>query len=583
MFQEKLKTVPHLPGSYQMYNQQGVIIYVGKAKDLKKRLTSYFNGRVKGKTLMLVNDIAYFEYIITSSELEAFILEINLIKKFNPKYNILLKDDKSYPYIEYRSNPYPQLAIVRYLKLTKQADRKLFGPYPNTYAAKRIVNLLNRLYPLKKCINTPNKVCLYYHIGECLGYCAKRIDQEQLKQMEKEIMAFLKDDERLIKQKIFEKININSENMNYEAALELKNELEYMEIVLSKQKVESFDLVNRDVINYYLDEANNYLTIEILFIREGKLLGHHAKVWRYNNDYQETLELYIANFYTKHEVPLEIIVPDNLNQELLASLLKAKVLHVQKGYKKKLLTLALVNAQEHYQSMEQELIKKENRLIKAHEELAKILNIAYLQRIELFDNSHLFGSFYVSGMVVFIDGEAYKTGYRKYKIAPDVNDDYHAMQEVIYRRYQKALMEQELLPQLIVVDGGVAQINAACEVLASLNINIMVIGLAKDDHHKTAQLLNSQGQRIDSLPNNVLQYLTRMQDEVHRYTINYHRQIRSKGSLSSALDIIPGLGPKRKKALLKKFVNLDNMRQASINDLAAVVPLNVAKIIKEKL
>lgn len=574
-FKEKLALIPHKPGSYQMKDKNGVIIYVGKAKDLHKRVSSYFNRVHTGKTAKMVSLIDDFQYIVASSELEAFIIEINLIKKFQPKYNIMLMDDKSYPYIEYISKPYPRLKVSRYLNIRKKDNKKLFGPYPNAYAARRIVNLLNRLYPLKKCEGSPKDVCLYYHIGECLGYCSKRVDNEKVMQMEQEILDFLHGKTSILQDKIMEKINFYSENLNFEMALELKKELEYIDIVLAKQKVELHDFVDRDVISYYVD--NGYLSIEILFIRNGKLLNHKNVIFPLNLDVLDEVEYFIAGFYMKNEVPKEILVPDDLNVENIKSVVKTNILAPLKGVKKDLVKMAYDNAKLNLHNKFEEIVKDEKRTTVANEELAKILGMDSIYRIDIFDNSNLFGTFAVSGMVVFIDGKPARNEYRKYKVSVDVNDDYNTMKEIIYRRYQRAMVEKTMLPDLIIVDGGENQIRAAMEVLELLHLTIRVVGLKKNGHHRTNDLLNTDLNVIElDRTSNVFHYLTRMQDEVHRFTINYHRTLRSKGSISSVLDEIEGIGAVRKKALIKKFGSVSKIKKASLEELEEILPEQVA-------
>lgn len=581
-FKEKLALIPHKPGSYQMKDKNGVIIYVGKAKDLHKRVSSYFNRVHTGKTAKMVSLIDDFQYIVASSELEAFIIEINLIKKFQPKYNIMLMDDKSYPYIEYISKPYPRLKVSRYLNIRKKDNKKLFGPYPNAYAARRIVNLLNRLYPLKKCEGSPKDVCLYYHIGECLGYCSKRVDNEKVMQMEQEILDFLRGKTSILQDKIMEKINFYSENLNFEMALELKKELDYIDIVLAKQKVELHDFVDRDVISYYVD--NGYLSIEILFIRNGKLLNHKNVIFPLNLDILDEVEYFIAGFYMKNEIPKEILVPDDLNVENIKSVVKTNVLAPQKGTKKDLVKMAYDNAKLNLHNKFEEIVKDEKRTIVANEELAKILRMDSIYRIDVFDNSNLFGTFAVSGMVVFIDGKPARNEYRKYKVSVDVNDDYNTMKEIIYRRYQRAMVEKTMMPDLIIVDGGENQIRAAMEVLELLHLKIKVVGLKKNDHHRTNDLLDTDLSVIElDRTSNVFHYLTRMQDEVHRFTINYHRTLRSKGSISSVLDEIEGIGAVRKKALIKKFGSVNKMKNASLEELEEILPEQVALNLHEFL
>lgn len=578
MIHEKLSLVPHLPGSYQMKDKDGVIIYVGKAKDLKNRLTSYFTGRVTGKTKKLVSEIVDFEYIVTSTELESFILELNLIKKYDPKYNILLRDDKSYPYIQYKKDPYPTLKVVRYLHVKRRNGKHLFGPFVNAYAARRMVNLINRLYPLKKCEGNQKDVCLYYHIHECLGYCVKNIDENIVDAMEKEILSILNGNDDILISKLLSLIEMHSENMNYEVALELKNELDNIKIVMEKQKVELHDFVNRDIINYYFE--NGFISIEIFFIRNGKLLGQKNSITPVSDDYIDDIETFIGQFYSKNEIPREIVTNSELNLDMLSELLNTKVITVTKGSKKKLLDLVLENARislnNNFETINREIMRTSG----ANEELEELLNMK-IHRIDSFDNSNLFGSFAVSGMVVYKNGQPSKNDYRKYKVSVDVNDDYHTMKEVTYRRYYRALMEDAELPDLILADGGITQVRAIKETLESLGLDkrIKVCGMVKNDKHRTNDLLDGDTEELISIDktSNVFHYLTRIQDEVHRYTINYHRTLRSKGSISSVLDNIEGIGEVRKKELIKRFGSVKRMSDASVDEIAEVVPLNVAE------
>ena len=586
MLKEKLKTIPHLPGSYQMRNVHNNIIYVGKAKDLFKRVNSYFKGNVTGKTAKMVSEVVDFTYITTTTEQEAFILELNLIKEYNPKYNILLKDDKSYPYIEYISKPYPKLKVARYLNIKKKDKKMLFGPYPNAYAARKIVSLINRLYPLKKCDGMPKKVCLYYHIGECLGYCEKNVNQEKLQIMENEILGFLKGDDKILINKIMEKINAFSENLNFEAAIELKKELQYIKVILDKQRVELHDYVNRDVISYYFDEG--IISVQILFIRNGKIIGGNNDKFYLISDVFDEVNSYILNFYTKHEIPKELLLMDGLNADVISNILNTKAYIPQKGNKKNLVEMASVNAKI---SLEQEvkiIRNNEKRSVLANEELKDLLKLSVLDRIDSFDNSNLFGSFAVSGMIVFKNGNPCKKEYRKYKVSVDKNDDYNTMKEVIYRRYYRALVDKLELPELILVDGGENQIRACKEVLNSLHLNIKVCGLKKDEHHRTSELID--GDTLEKLEiaknSNLFHYLTRIQDEVHRYTINYHKTLRDKGSIASVLDNIDGIGKIRKKELIKKYGSVKKMSEASIKELQEIIPeqvaINLIKYLKER-
>lgn len=575
-FKEKLSLIPHKPGSYQMKDKDGKIIYVGKAKDLHKRVSSYFNREHTGKTAKMVSLIDDFQYIVANSELEAFIIEINLIKEFQPKYNIMLMDDKSYPYIEYISEPYPMLKVSRYLNIRKKDKKILFGPYPNAYAARRIVNLINRLYPLKKCEGNPKELCLYYYIGECLGYCKKDFNKDKVKQMEQEILSFLKGNDEIIRNKILDKIQVYSDNLNFEMALDLKKELEYIDIVLSKQKVELHDFIDRDVFAYYID--NGYLSIETLFIRNGKLLNHKNTIYPLSVDPIDEVEYYIANFYSRHEIPKEVLIPEDINVEQLSQMVETNIIAPQKGTKKQLVKMAYDNAKMNLNNKFEELQKDETRTSGANDELAQILGMDYIHRIDVFDNSNLFGDFSVSGMVVFIDGKPAKNEYRKYKVSFEKNDDYNTMREIMYRRYQKALVEKTSLPDLIIVDGGEKQIVAAKEILDLLHANIKIVGLKKNDKHRTNDLIDTDLSTIKiDRTSNLFHYLTRMQDEVHRFTINYHRTLRSKGSISSILDDIKGIGASRKKQLIKKYGSVSKMTEASIEELTEILPENVAQ------
>ena len=575
--------VPNKPGSYQMRNKDGIIIYVGKAKNLHRRVNSYFNRTQTGKTAKMVSEIADFTYIVTATELESLLLEINLIKEYNPKYNVLLKDDKSYPYIEYIEHPYPKLKVSRYLQIRKKDHKKLFGPYPNAYAARRIVNLLNRLYPLKKCDGNPKKVCLYYHIGECLGYCEKKVNPDDLKQMQEDILGFLNGNDKILKDKILEKMDSYSKALNFELALELKKELDYINIVLSKQKITLQDLTNRDCLGYYFN--NGYISVQILFIRNGKIVGGHTDLFPVVSDLEEEMDSYITRFYSKHEIPKEILVPSELATEVLQKYFESKVVVPQKGQKKKLVTMANENAKINLENELELVLQKEYFTEEANQELRKIFHLETLDRIDLFDRSNLFGDWSVSCMGVFKNGVPAKNEYRKYKISFDKNDDYGMMREVIYRRYQRALVEKTELPNLIIVDGGIGQIHACKEVLEALNLKIKVCGLKKNDKHRTNDLVDGDTLELVTLPkdSNVFHYLTRMQDEVHRYTITYHRTIRSKGSISSVLDNIPGIGTKRKKELIKTFGSVAKMEAATIEELSKILPKEVAISLQDYL
>ena len=584
MIEEKLSLVPHKPGCYLMKDKNNIIIYVGKSKNLKNRLTSYFKQKHTGKTAMLVRDIEDFEYIITSSELEALLLEINLIKKHDPKYNILLRDDKTYPYIEVTNEKVFRLLIVRNPNIRKNRNTKLFGPYPNVTAARKVVDMINRIYPLRKCKNYEKKVCLYYHIGECLGYCEKEIDDEILNNMKQEIISFLNGNNTHIVNKLKQLMEESSEKLQFEKAKEYKELLDYINITLERQKVELDDNLNRDIIGYY--ENNNYLSMQILFIRGGKLLDHKSDIFPMIDTLEEEVMTYISKFYDKHTVkPNEVIVPDLVDKELLKEAFELNFFTPQKGKKAKMLSLACENAKNYYN--EQMTLIERNELIleKSLNQLKEHLKLEKLDRIELFDNAHLFGTYNVSGMVVFVDGKPQKNEYRKYKISNDKNDDYGTMKEVIYRRYFRVLKDKLERPDLIIVDGGIGQVNVAREVLSELNLNIPIAGLKKDDKHSTNILIGLEPiqEIIIDKKSDLFLLLTRMQDEVHNFTINYHRKIRSKGSLSSILDNIEGIGEVRKKKLLKKYHTTSKIEETSIEELKEILPEQTAIKLKSIL
>lgn len=574
-FREKLALVPTKPGSYQMKNKDGVIIYVGKAKNLRNRLKSYFTGTVTGKTKMLVEDIDDFEYIVTSSELESLILEITLIKKYDPKYNVMLTDDKTYPYIELTKEKFPRLRVVRNVKRKRNLNY-LYGPYPNVTAARKTVNMLNRLYPLRKCEHLGKELCLYYHIHECLGYCAREVSPVVIEKMEKEIVSFLKGDSSFITQKINEEMQKASDALNYERALELKNMLTDIDITLRKQKIDLNNNYNFDLLNYYLD--NNYLSIQLFFVRDGLLVGRDKEILSSSIDIKEQVVEYILRFYEKTGIlPKELLVPEEIDAGLLSEYLKIKVVTPQRGKLKNLLDLARENAKEVLAEQEEVLKKNDALRIEALDELKELLGTDKVSRMEAFDNSHLFGTFYVGGMVVYEDFLPVKDEYRKFKISTDVKDDLSAMREVLYRRYYRALMENLRLPDLIVMDGGYSQVEVAKDVVSSLGLSIKIIGLVKDKKHKTNSIIDGDGKILNiKSDSNLFLFFSRIQEEVHRFAIAYHRNIKSKGALSSVLDVVPGIGEVRKKELLKKFGSLKKLKSASIEELSEVVSKDVA-------
>lgn len=571
---EKLRLLTTSPGCYLMKNVDGKIIYVGKAKNLKRRVSSYFNREHTGKTKALVENIVDFEYIVTQTEVESLLLEINLIKKYSPKYNIMLKDNKSYPYIEITSEKHPRLIISRPRNI-KGHKGKLFGPYPNSNAARKTVELLNRIYPFRKCHNMPDKVCLYYHIGQCLGYCANDIDSSKEKEMIDEVTSFLKGNYDDVIKKVKYKMEEASNHLNFEKAMEYKEMLEYIDKVLEKQKISLNDNVNRDVINYYL--KNDYISFQVLHLRDGRINKRDGEVFPVIDEISDILSYYVISFYEKNEIPKEILVSNDFDEELLSNALNTKVVVPVKGIKKKLVDMAYENAKIVLDEKFELISRDEKRTFDSNDELGKLLGINDLKRIEIFDNAHLFGTFTVSGMVVFSNGKPDKKEYRKFKITSDHKDDYHLMQEVIYRRYYRVLHDHLQKPDLILVDGGIIQINAAKEILDSLYLDIPVYGLKKNDKHTITALVSSQKEYDIDKTSDIFHLLTRMSDEVHKFTISYHKDIRSKGALSSILDNVAGIGDKRKKELLKKYKTISKLKELTIEELSESLPHDVAE------
>ena len=565
----KLSLVPTLPGSYQMKNADGVIIYVGKAKNLKRRLTSYFNREQEGKTKMLVDDIKDFDYIVTSSELESLILEITLIKKYDPKYNILLRDDKSYPYIELTKEDYPRVRVIRNINRKKKTST-MFGPYPDAYSARKTCEIINRIYPLRKCDKLKKELCLYYHLGECLGYCVNKIPKEEIESMESEIVSFLKGDASIITNKIKSKMEEASNNLNYELALEYKEMLESINKTLIHQKLDLNRKYNFDVLGYY--EEAGFISIELFFIREGLLFGKHSEIINLVSETKDDLEEFLIKFYENNPMPKELMVPDIIDTELLSNYFNINVSTKSKGDIKKLVNLASENASINLNNRLEELKRSNNSREKALLDLKTILGTNNISRIESFDNSHLFGTFYVSGMVTYDDFIPNKNLYRKFKINSGVKDDLGAMKEVLLRRYYHVMMEEDKAPDLIVLDGGETQVSICNEVLNKLNLDINVIGLKKDDKHRTKDIILKDLSTVSlkEYPELYI-YLGRIQEEVHRFAISYHRSIRSKGALTSVLDLAPGIGEASSKKLINKFGSLKRIKEAEIDELEEVL------------
>ncbi len=568
MIQHKLAVLPDQPGCYLMKDRQGTIIYVGKAKVLRNRVRSYFTGSHDTKTQRLVNEIEDFEYIVTSSDKEALILELNLIKKHDPKYNIRLKDNKTYPYLKITGERHPKLIITRQVKKDKG---KYFGPYPNAYAASETKKLLDRLYPLRKCHTMPDRVCLYYHLGQCLAPCVKPIEKDTYREMIDEISRFLNGGFREVKQDLTMKMRQAAENLEFERAKEYRDQISHIEVVMEKQKMAMNDFTNRDVFAYAVDKG--WICIQVFFVRQGKLIEREVSMFPLYRDPEEEFLTFLGQFYEKpnHIKPNEILLPEAEDEEFLKDWLGAKVLVPQRGKKKDLVLLARKNAEIAIKEKFQLLERQEERTVGACKELGEAMNIHTPLRIEAFDNSHIQGADAVSAMVVFVDGKPSKKDYRKYKTRTGSKpDDYAAMREVVRRRYSRVLKDGLPLPDLIVIDGGKGQIEAAREILEDeLGLDIPIAGLAKDAKHQTSQLL--YGSPVEIVPlkrtSEAFYLLQRVQDEVHRFVITFHRQLRGKNSIQSALDGLEGVGPKRKQQLLKHFGSVRKIKEANVEQL----------------
>lgn len=568
------------PGCYLMKNTDGKVIYVGKARKLKNRVSSYFTGAHNYKTTKLVDHIWDFDYIVTGSEKEALLLEINLIKDYTPEYNIMFMDNTYYPYIELTDETHPRLKIVR---KTKNKKNKYFGPYPDATAARNTFKLLNKLYPLRKCNHVPHKPCLYYSLHQCLGPCINEVDKSQYDEIRKELISFIHGNTKSKIDELTEKMMTASENLQFELAKEYRDLIRSIEYVTAKQNVQFGDYKDRDILGYFIDKG--YISIQLFFMREGKLLYHDFNLEPVGEDFEEDLIRFLVTYYQTHPEPYELLIPQDVDLELLTEILSCHVLQPQRGDKKSLVEMANKNAKE---ALEKKFLLKEKtdeKTILPIIELGQKLGIDTPHTIELYDNSNIQGAYAVAGMVVYKDGVPSKKDYRKYKIKTvEGPDDYASMKEVIYRRYYRLLMEQKEMADLIIVDGGLGQIKVAKEVINSLNLSVHICGLSKDDKHSTAMLLDENGNQVPIDTKSPLFFLlTRMQDEVHRYAISFHRQVRSKSLFSSILDEVEGIGEARKKKLLNHFKSVKKMKESSLEELEAVIPKNTAAKLYEVL
>lgn len=585
LIKSKLELLPTSPGCYIHKDKNGTIIYVGKAKNLRNRVRSYFRGSHDTKTEALVSEIVDFEFIVTESNIEALLLEINLIKENKPKYNIMLKDDKSYPFIKITNERYPRLIITRQVK---KDGGLYFGPYPDVGAANEIKRLLDRIFPFRKCTNPPSKVCFYYHLGQCMAHTVCHKDEAYFKGMAQEVSDFLKgQDDKIIDELKF-KMTTAAQNMEFERAAEYRDLIQAIGTLRTKQRVMAKDLQNRDVFGYYVDKG--WMCVQVFFVRQGKLIERDVNLFPYYNDPDEDFLTYVGQFYQEksHLIPNEILIPQDIDEEAVKALVDTKVLKPQRGEKKQLVNLAIKNARVSLEQKFNLLEKSMEKTQGAIENLGKLLQIPTPVRIESFDNSNIMGTSPVSAMVVFVNGKPSKKDYRKYKIKTVVGpDDYASMREVIRRRYSRVMRDGLTPPDLIVIDGGQGQVNIAKQVIQEeLGLDIPVAGLQKNDKHQTHELLFGDPLQVIELSRTSQEFflLQRIQDEVHRFAISFHRQLRSKNSFSSQLDGIDGLGPKRKQLLMKHFKSLTKIKEATVDEIVTVgIPRTVAEAVQEKL
>lgn len=585
LIKSKLELLPTSPGCYIHKDKNGTIIYVGKAKNLRNRVRSYFRGSHDTKTEALVSEIVDFEFIVTESNIEALLLEINLIKENKPKYNIMLKDDKSYPFIKITNERYPRLIITRQVK---KDGGLYFGPYPDVGAANEIKRLLDRIFPFRKCTNPPSKVCFYYHLGQCMAHTVCHKDEAYFKGMAQEVSDFLKGQDDKIVDELKLKMTTAAQNMEFERAAEYRDLIQAIGTLRTKQRVMAKDLQNRDVFGYYVDKG--WMCVQVFFVRQGKLIERDVNLFPYYNDPDEDFLTYVGQFYQEksHLIPNEILIPQDIDEEAVKALVDTKVLKPQRGEKKQLVNLAIKNARVSLDQKFNLLEKSMEKTQGAIENLGKLLQIPTPVRIESFDNSNIMGTSPVSAMVVFVNGKPSKKDYRKYKIKTVVGpDDYASMREVIRRRYSRVMRDGLTPPDLIVIDGGQGQVNIAKQVIQEeLGLDIPIAGLQKNDKHQTHELLFGDPLQVIELSRTSQEFflLQRIQDEVHRFAITFHRQLRSKNSFSSQLDGIEGLGPKRKQLLMKHFKSLTKIKEATVDEIVTVgIPRAVAEAVQAKL
>ena len=580
LLKKQIDLLPDAPGCYLMHNSDDEIIYIGKAKNLKKRVSQYFLRVQSGKTAAMVSHVHHFETITTNSEKEALILEMNLIQKNHPRYNILLMDDKHYPYIAIHKqieNPYVSLA-----RNVKDKKCEFYGPYPNSSAAYEVIDIINKLYPLRKCKSVPKTPCLYYHIGQCLAPCINKIDKDKYASIIDSIRDFLRGTNQNLVKEIKEKIKKASENLEFERANEYKKMLDSIMHITEKQNVEFKDKINRDFFSFHTRE--NYIAISLFNYREGILLSKRTFCYEIIGEINEFVSDIIFQYYQINAIPNEIIVSNEEIKENLLSSLDANIFSPIKGRLHDVLDNCEINAKaaldEHFLTA-----KLDDDVMSLLDRLGEILNMKTPTHIELFDNSHLQGTNAIGAMVVFINGQPYKKMYRKFNIQGyNKKDDLASMKETLTRRYKRVKEENGKMPDLIIVDGGKGQIETALEVKKELNLPFKIAGLVKTDKHRTSALLDENfNEYYLGDEKKLFLLLTRMQDEVHRYAITTHIKKRNKSVFNSVFDDIEGIGEKRKEQLIKAFPSISELKNAKYEELEQILPKNSAELLFNKI
>ena len=580
---EKIKqciaNLKHLPGVYLMHDKDDKIIYVGKAKDLFKRVSQYFLRPQSGKVFKMVTEVDYFETIITANEKEALVLEMNLIQTHYPKFNVLLKDGSHYPYIAIKKKGDPLLLIKRN---NKDKNYDYFGPFPNSGAAYHMIDLLNKIFPIRKCQTLPKETCLYYHLGQCLAPCINKIEESIFDELREEIKSFMRGNNEKQRSQIKAKMLSASDNLDFEMAAEYKKVLDAIDHINIQQNVEFKDRKDRDIFAFSVRQG--YLSLAVLNFRRGLLLGRQVFTVEEFDDNEEQVADLILQFYEKYPTPDEVVLNNKNILEFLDGLIDTDLVNASKGRLQELVISAKENADNALNQYFLSARLDDNKL-EMLEEIGKKLNIPTPLHIELFDNSHLQGSNPVGAMVAFINGEPAKKLYRKFLIEhEEARDDILSMKEVMYRHYSRLVNEEKKLPDLILVDGGLNQVKAA--VLACMEAgasSIPIFGLYKNDKHQTAGVVGPDERTYEFDNKAIFFMLTRMQDEVHRFAISFHKDKRSKAMKSSLLDDVPGLGEKRKEVIYRSYPDIALLKNASLEELEQILPEEVAINLFNKL